>query len=448
MQSSSQTLLKIGVSIRDITPGKPSWQAGYAARDQKSNAISEPLSITCLCLQNKTETILFFVCDLLGIQRAEIEILTKAISKTTGLAEKQIFISSTHTHFAPYLGVLYLTGPASGLQEPDSSYTDEFKKRMIEAAVESMRSTVETRIETVRVKAPQVAFNRRTFDNNNHVTTNFLYPANSAEWNFSPFDDEITALRFVDALGVRAMLVNYGCHPVTGGPNHYAMSADYPYYVRKYLSDHYHCPVLFNLGSAGDVVPQDRYLDSRQRIGRLIAESIILAERKFQPDSSNELAVQLDFLDTKTIFKVNPDTAKSEYESTRKELLAQLKNDTLDKNSSEHKQAKAQYANSVHRYYRSRLYPENTFKIPLHNLRIGNTLFAGMPFEVLSEISLKLKAAFPNAVLSSMSGGYEGYLAPAAEFERGGYETTPGSHFEIGIADKILEYTLANIAKL
>ena len=82
----------------------------------------------------------------------------------------------------------------------------------------------------------------------------------------------------------------------------------------------------------------------------------------------------------------------------------------------------------------------------MHLLRIGRTVLVGLPFEVLSEISLRLKRAFPETVLVSAANGYEGYLPFAFEYERGGYEASAEStHFEIGTADRILDRLLEEL---
>ena len=72
-------------------------------------------------------------------------------------------------------------------------------------------------------------------------------------------------------------------------------------------------------------------------------------------------------------------------------------------------------------------------------------MLAGMPFEVLSEISTRLKAANPNAVLISITGGFNGYLPLEHEFDKGGYEPSPGgTHFAKGTAEKFLYAAIKN----
>ena len=78
-------------------------------------------------------------------------------------------------------------------------------------------------------------------------------------------------MRFRDDGGIRAVLVNFACHPVTGwgikNVSEDMVSSDYPHYLRETIKASYGCPVLFSLGAAGDVVPIDRLGDCRQMIG-------------------------------------------------------------------------------------------------------------------------------------------------------------------------------------
>jgi hypothetical protein len=92
---------------------------------------------------------------------------------------------------------------------------------------------------------------------------------------------------------------------------------------------------------------------------------------------------------------------------------------------------------------RSKLYPGNSYAIKVQFVKIGRTVLVALPFEVLSEISLKMKQRHPDSVLVSCAGGYQGYLPLAYEYERGGYEASDQStHFVPGTADRLLELIL------
>jgi hypothetical protein len=95
---------------------------------------------------------------------------------------------------------------------------------------------------------------------------------------------------------------------------------------------------------------------------------------------------------------------------------------------------------------RARQYPENKARLNVQFIRIGETVFVSLPFEVLAEIGLKMKTRFPNSVLVSCCGGYQGYLPLAYEYDRVGYEATESStHFVPGTADRILDIILKRL---
>ncbi len=92
---------------------------------------------------------------------------------------------------------------------------------------------------------------------------------------------------------------------------------------------------------------------------------------------------------------------------------------------------------------RARLYPDNQYAIKIQFLRIGETVLTCLPFEVLSEISLRMKERFPHTALVSCAGGYQGYLPLEYEYARGGYEASESStHFAKGTADRLLDLIL------
>ena len=85
-------------------------------------------------------------------------------------------------------------------------------------------------------------------------------------------------------------------------------------------------------------------------------------------------------------------------------------------------------------------HPEKEFTVPIRFLRLGDKVLCGVPFETLSAISLRLKEANPEAVLTSITGGYEGYLPLREDFAHKGYECAFGAtHVAPGTGDAVLE---------
>jgi neutral ceramidase len=279
------------------------------------------------------------------------------------------------------------------------------------------------------------------------VQTNFLYPEHPEQFDFSPVDPELTAIRVVTASGPKAVLLNFGCHPVTGGAererSHNCVSADYPFHARATIERAWGCPALFCLGAAGDVVPMNRMGHSREQIGAALGNAVLLGERVFAASGRREgeavIASRTLAMEVRTIVSTRGSGAELSYQDARKRLLA-LGGAGAGTPEEREFQERTRLA------YRARLYPEDRHTVEVQFLRIGETVLVAMPFEVLSEISLKMKRAFPQSVLVSIANGYEGYLPFAYEYERGGYEASADStHFEIGTADRLLDKVLGEL---
>ena len=437
--------LYLGTSTRDITPPYPVWAHGYSGRQRPSAGVLEPLTLGCLAIGRASTRILIVTLDMIGVHADVCEELYALLEEETGVGFPNIMIAASHTHFAPALHLTTFTDPEIALVEPDPEYVRQVKTRLVEAAREALDHMCPTQLETVRRPAPQVLFNRRTLRREDgSVRTSFLYPEDPSPYRFSAVDSELTTLRFVDDHGVRAVLLNFGCHPVTGGPEEddtFKFSADYPHYARQTIADQWHCPVFFTLGAAGDAVPINRRGDCRQRLGSVLGNTALLAERMYAADASADLEAGAVQVEVATILETDAAAASAAYEETRRAALA-----LGDRQSDAYQQAVATFQQKMTAHFRARLYPENQGQIKVQFIRVGRTVLVGLPFEVLAEISLQMKQRFPDSVLFSCTGGYQGYLPLAHEYERGGYEATADStHFVPGTGDRLLQVILQEL---
>jgi neutral ceramidase len=441
--------LRCGTATRDITPPYPSALHGYADRDHKSEGVVEPISLGCLALDDGDSRLLIVTCDMIGIESHICEELYALLETETGVGYPNILLSCSHTHFAPALHPGESYSPRVGIVKPDPRFVDDFKVKLVEVARDSLRNLQPGRLESARLHAPQVLFNRRTVRSDGSVATNFRYPLDAENYTISPTDDELTVLRIVDDSGVKATLANFGCHPVTGGQEaqtaHYRISADYPFYLRQTIAARWNCPVFFTLGSAGDAVPIDRYTDCRQRIGQTLGNTATLADRLFSEDPTPTVAADCRQLEVCTIIEADLETAEAEYTQARQRYLSLL---DADPESPESREAAGAFQRQQTILHRARLYPDNQYTIKVQFLRIGGTTLTCLPFEVLSEISLRMKERFPHSALVSCAGGYQGYLPLEYEYARGGYEASERStHFAKGTADRLLDLILDQLEK-
>ncbi len=421
------TAIRFGTAIRDITPVRPVVLHGYAHRVERSNGVSEPLRLSALALDDGTTQALIITLDTIGLHTTEAAELAAAVERATGVPAANTLICASHTHFAPAVSTAWFSSHEVGFFEPEEADRNRIFSAATGAAKEALETLVPCRVESVRIDVAGVSFNRRTARPDGSVETSFRYPT-EGDWAFGEVDRELTAIRFVTETGTGAVLANFGCHPVTGGYDNEAdssrISSDYIHYLRRAVEGAWGYTLHFTLGAAGDAVPRDRYGESRRRIGAVLGESLVLADRMFAPVEGGITVKRLS-MEAQTILAFDPGEALTRYEAE------------LQK-SREAGETSEGFADALFARFRSSLYPENRFAVPVTLLGIGPITLVALPFEVLSEFATRMKSRFPQSVLISCAGGYQGYLPFAHEYERGGYEATDRStHLASGTADAL-----------
>ena len=95
-------MLRIGIAQRDITPQTSVWLTGYGNRDHRSEGVYQALRASALYLQGDRDTALILTADLIGYSSAFAAAAKLQISEATGLLPRQIVLTATHTHCAPF----------------------------------------------------------------------------------------------------------------------------------------------------------------------------------------------------------------------------------------------------------------------------------------------------------------------------------------------------------
>ena len=425
-------MISVGAARRVITPDGPVMLQGYGSRDRLSDGVSGDILAGCLAIRDSHSTLLILTYDMIGIQIEDARKLRAEVSSAAGVPSGNIMIACSHTHFAPAISPTVITAPRFGLVEPEPGFTDAVARVSIEAATEALRSSESAELSTYRTPVPSVVFNRRAVAGDGSVKTSFLYPPEEEDLRINPVDTELSVLRFDSVSGRRIYLLNFGCHPVTGGAgdeDFYRISPDYIGALRATMEDHAGCEVFFSLGSAGDAVPMNRRGRCREQIGETLAYAALLGERAYRRDPvAAGLASVSHRVELESGYPPDEE-GPDRYEDLRSQLItAEGADPALTK----------RFEDALHRKFRRRLYPEGRCAIEIQCMRIGETALVALPFEVLSAFSMKMKERFPTAVLISCANGYEGYLPSLSDIERGGYEAEPRSfHFTPGAEERI-----------
>jgi len=433
-------MLKMGCAKIDVTPDFPVFLRGYGARKQKTALVEEPIEVGVIALEQDGKKVLMITADNLGIQVEDCRKITARIQEEFGIGGADVMISCSHTHFAPGFTGYAVTFPdgelEQGIYPPDTAYFNFWSAKLRIAVRAALDDLEEVSLDYAVIPVSGIAFNRRTVKKSDGlVKTNYTLPKNLDDFNFSPIDEMFYVWRFRKGNRPKGILGRYSCHPVTGGAEYYGISADYPGYFKQCVQNEFGCPGFFLLGTAGDVVPMRRNGQSRRDLGEILGRSIRLNELNFRKADDFKLATG-NFTVRGTLVRIaNHATMEQDYQAA----LADAK-----KYPHEYRPELAEASN---RYLTAKRFADRNFDIPIQLLRLGRHVIVGLPFEVLTAIGLELRAACPEAVIASVTGGYESYLPLAADFPKGGYETDNGANFEPETGNRVLAACIEEVKK-
>lgn len=278
-------LLPVGVASVDITPPVGAVLVGY--RDRVSTSLGHGLRAEALVVGSGRARWALVTADLLGFSRPLVQTLRRAISRRTGIAIGRILLTATHTHSGP------------DALSPQPARGEAAWRRRLLAGIAAMvaraaRSAAPATVEAASCRAPAWLHNRRVRQADGSVRNEWRDPQRR---HTGHVDDlvQLLAVRRPDG-HIAALLVNYGCHPVTLGPQSLAISADYVGYLKEALERRGVGTTLFAIGGHGDINPPQCIRTSArhaQRMGNAIARLIAAALPGLRPLSGAPLAVSL-----------------------------------------------------------------------------------------------------------------------------------------------------------
>jgi len=232
-------MLEIGIAQTDITPTEPVWLVGYGNREHKSEGVYQPLRAGALYLRGRDDAALIITADLIGYDLAFAAESKALIGDATGLLPRQIVLTATHTHCAPFYYPWIMPG------QPEPTYAAFLKKKLVEVSSAALASA----------QQGQIAFARGT----SSFGVNRRKPTGDGGVVFAPHPDgamdrDLDTLWCSDTQGrPLASLTIFGCHPTSLGG--YLIGGDYPGYLCRALEDETGAPALFATGCAGNIRP-------------------------------------------------------------------------------------------------------------------------------------------------------------------------------------------------
>ena len=463
--------LRAGVAKSDITTSK------------KGAKIKDPLYSKALVLDGGKTKVVIITMDVTAIGGRKISQgmlpdigedflpdLRNRIQKELKIPGSNVLVNASHTH------------PPGRMLCNDDEQVD----RTFDAVRRAMKNMTEVKIGSGVGHEERISMNRTLrLKNGLHWTIRHTNPSPPEDEvkGLGPMDSEIGIIR-IDRLDGRplAVVYNFACHPLFGDEKG-SITANFPAYASKAIEESLGdgAMALFLQGAAGDVCDVNFKDFSRPRnieiLGRMLGVSTLEAFRKIKTGSAplNVVSETVRLPRRKDI----PRRIKSLLKE-QQELLESLRFTTLDfklfmplyskyelnagqslsashHNKQSEKSGSGESADmdslnrrNIQKYLRNiramerlaRIQDdietlkkhqeinedsgENTIEAEVQGIKIGDCVLITAPLEALVEIGLRVKKSSPckHTFMAAYSNGYIHYGAPAAYYDKGGYEVT------------------------
>lgn len=448
------TNFQAGAAKVDITPSLGTI-IGADFLPHYARFINDPLFAKSLVFKDKDIVVAIIVVDICIMDTDFMDDVKAKIQIETGIEPKHILLASNHNHAAG--DIISLLGGAA-----DVSYKKKLPSLIVESVKLAKNILQPAKIASDLVNVPEYVRCRRYLMAEGYEAKNPVTRKNDVV-KTNPFggedkiiepaaktDPELSflAVKNLDDKWI-AVLANYSLHYVGDWPDD-SITGDYFGEFSKQIQEKLGASEDFvgimSNGTSGDVniwdfmnpdrFPKENYAKTKliggdlaqkayEKIGNLTWENDPSISVKYEEFTLNIRKPSLEDLEI----------AKREFIENDFNNLS-LKSDMIQRI-----------------YDREQVllneYPD-TSKVSVQAMKIGNLVIGALPGEFFAETGLKLKEGINlhNYFTISLANAYGGYVPPAHEIERGGYETwrARSSFLEHHAEEKIRE-KLAEIIK-
>jgi len=416
--------------------------------------IHDRLHAKALALQRGSKTVVFVVVDIMSMSRDLIDLMKEEIFTKTGLEKEDVLISSTHTHAAGSVTDSLLT-------PVDHAYRQKLFYLIIDVVQQAIEKLEPAQVAFSSVQAPEHVLCRRYFmkdgykainpvtGNEDIIKTNPFGGEDFIEKPENRLDPQVSymAVKGLDGKWI-SLLANYSVHYVGDWENG-TISADYFGVFSNKLQQKLNAGDGFvgimSNGTSGEANTWDflhpnryptAYFAKSELIGNELAERVVQSLDNLTWDTNPDLSTQYVELEVgvRKPSKAELDAARELVSTTDYRSIHQVDLDGLKRIYAREQVLLNEFPNVI--------------SFPVHAIKIGAGIIGGLAGEIFAETGLSLKKANDNInyFTISFANGNAGYIPPAHEFEKGGYETwrCRTSQFEINAETKIRN-TLASI---
>lgn len=395
-----------GAAREDTTPVVGTLLYGYNPH-HVSHSVHDPLSVTALAVSDNDRTALLITAEVGDIQTKLCLELRKKIADECRIPEKNILISSTHTHSAPNLsGVV-------GWGELDMKYySDIFEPAVIKASKTAIANLAPAEI-AVGITHSEVGINRRQQHPNGEIGLG-QNPHGCYDPNMT-----VVSIRNSETKEGILNLIHYGCHGTSAGLAH-EITRDWSGIMIDRVEFQTKTLTAFWNGAIGDVGPRltngetTGNIGYTEELGGVAAFDAMKAYNSKGGYHSGNLEIF-----SGTIHLPRKKTAPlDEIKKKLDEYTEPEKLINIQRLEYEH------YKESYEHLINGGNDTPDDFEFNQTLVSLGDVVFIPFPFEMFSEIVMRLREylPYPYTLCLSCTNGYNVYLPSEDQLCRGGYE--------------------------
>jgi neutral ceramidase len=395
---------------------------GYGARKGPATGVHDDLYVRSIVFEaDDGERFGLITCDLLNFDRPVVERVRELVSAATGMAPERIMLAASHTHSGPSTRILMFG-------EPPAEYKAWLPVQLASSLIQACADLGEAEVAGAVGEVAGLGANRTD-------------PA-------LPHDPSVRLLAASAGGRLKAVLLNYGCHPTVMGPENLLVSADWPGAAVAMLGRALGYPVWigFAQGAAGDVsarfVRRAQSFAEVERLGSLLAGKSLemlgnlpafgVASCGGGLRSAAAVGVRSRVVSLEP--RALPGQAEAEAAiATAEARLAAVQ--AAGASPGEIRIAETALQGARIALAWKSMQDKLEFDAEVQVARIGRDVaLVGLSCEPFSALGLEIRrrSPFATTLVVGYANGYCGYMPDEASFARGGYEassafTAPGS---------------------
>jgi len=395
--------LLVGVGKEIITPKVGGFLFGYND-NTRSTSVNDDLTVTSMCLISGDVSFLLISITVCLIHDDLVREIAEKAGSAAGVPADHVIVSCTHTHSGPR--TTYFS-QFKNFGDLDKEYcTDVLIPKCVAASCTAASSVVPVNV-GVGTTESKVGINRRQLHENGSVSLG------QNPWDM--YDSTMTVIAFsaVDSNKTIANIIHVGAHCTASGINH-EITRDWAGYMVDRLEEESGAVTMFLNGTLGDVAPRMANggstgdLKHAAEVGGLAGIDAVRAFKNIRTFYNEPLQVACGKLSVLYKHPIPLDNIRVYF------MTEGINKRSFMKSSLE----------SLQEMHTNKDFGPDEWVFSQVILRIGPVIFVPYPFEVCSEIGLRLRAysPFAHTLTLSCTNGSHSYLPAQSQICRGGYE--------------------------